>query len=289
MIRIGAIGTQSTHTSNFVRICNIDKAFGDEVRITALCGNDDSPEHTEELAKEGGISFIAQNPEDMLGKVDAVMILHRFGDMHIEPALKFIEAKIPVWIDKPICKSLDNIKRLKDAFEKHGTLVTGGSTFRYHYEVISLKDMISTGALGNLTGGAINYSANTESIYDGIFFYGPHLIELMLTIFGYDVKSVTAKSVAPDNTAVIFKYEDKLVNAAFNDICRKRRITVYGDKGIVTKEIYNSLTSYEYGIGEFIKMIKTKKMPFTIDELVTSVRLLDAIERSLKEDKEIYI
>lgn len=56
MIRIGAIGTQSTHTKNFIRICNIDKAFGDEVRITALCGNDDTKEHLEETAQKGEIT-----------------------------------------------------------------------------------------------------------------------------------------------------------------------------------------------------------------------------------------
>ena len=289
MIRIGAIGTQSTHTKNFIRICNIDKAFGDEVRITALCGNDDTKEHLEETAQKGEITEIYENPEDMIGKVDAVMILHRYGDMHIDAFLKFADANIPVWIDKPICKSVDNIRILKEISEKNNMLVTGGSTVKYHYAVEGLKDIINTGALGNITGGALNFSANTENVYDGIFFYGPHLVEIMLAVFGYDVKSVTAKSVAPGNTSVIFKYEDKLVNASFNDKCPKRHITVYGDKDIATKDIHGTLLTYELGLRKFIEMIKTKKMPLTIDELTKSVYLLNAIEKSLKEDKEIYL
>ncbi len=56
IIRISAIGTQSAHTSNFIRICNLDKAFGDEVRMTALCGNDDEnrifTKNSEEISSE---------------------------------------------------------------------------------------------------------------------------------------------------------------------------------------------------------------------------------------------
>ncbi len=289
MIRIGAIGTQSTHTSNFIRICNLDKAFGDEVRITALCGNDDTKEHLDSVAEKGGISEIYEKPEDMIGNVDAVMILHRYGDMHIDAFLKFADAKIPVWIDKPICKSVDNIKVLKETCEKNNILITGGSTVKYHYAIESLRDIINTGSLGNITGGALNFPANTENVYDGIFFYGPHLVEIMLAVFGCDVKSVTAKSIAPDNTSVIFKYEDKLVNASFNDKCPKRHITVYGDKDIATKDIHGTLLTYELGLRKFVHMIKSGKMPLTIDELVTPVYLLDAIEKSLKEDKEIFL
>lgn len=225
----------------------------------------------------------------MIGKVDAVMILHRYDDMHIDALLKFADANIPVWIDKPICKSVDNIRILKEISEKNNMLVTGGSTVKYHYAVEGLKDIINTGALGNITGGALNFSANIENVYDGIFFYGPHLVEIMLAVFGYDVKSVTAKSVAPGNTSVIFKYEDKLVNASFNDKCPQRSITVYGDKNIAIKDIHSTNLIFELGLRKFIEMIKTKKMPLTIDELTKSVYLLNAIEKSLKEDKEIHL
>lgn len=289
MIRIGAIGTQSTHTTNFIRICNIDKVFGDEVRITALCGNDDTKEHLYESAEKGGITEIYEKPEDMIGKVDAVMILHRYGDLHIENFLKFANANIPVWIDKPICKSIDNIQILKETCEKNNILITGGSTVKYHYTVESLKDMIKTGSLGNITGGTLNFSANLENVYDGIFFYGPHLVEIMLEIFGYDVKSVTAKTIAPGNTSVIFKYEDKLVNGSFNDKCPKRHITVYGDKDIATMDNYGTVLNYEQGLRKFVEMIKTKKMPLTIDELTKPVYILNAIVKSLEEDKEIYL
>ena len=93
MIRIGAIGTQSTHTSNFIRICNLDKAFGDEVRITALCGNDDTKEHLEEVAKKGEISEIYEN--DINDAMISNNIFHLYSSyvlhIHGEGFLDFCE------------------------------------------------------------------------------------------------------------------------------------------------------------------------------------------------------
>ena len=112
MFRIGILGSDNSHAQHFARLCNVEKVYGDDVRIVAIYGNDDDPNHTKEVAEKGEIPFIANNPEEFMGKVDAVMVVYRRGSLHVPHILPFIEAGYPVWIDKPITSSPEDIDKL---------------------------------------------------------------------------------------------------------------------------------------------------------------------------------
>ena len=288
MFKIGILGSDNSHAQHFARLCNVEKVYGDDVRIVAIYGNDDDPNHTKEVAEKGEIPFIANNPEEFMGKVDAVMVVYRRGSLHVPHILPFIEAGYPVWIDKPVCESIEDIELLRKAVEKNNTLITGGSTLKYNYEILTLKDKVETGRIGNVSGGCINFPGDLESEYGGIFFYGSHLIEMMLSVFGYDVKSVTAKTIAPKNSMVIASYEDKMVTLAFNNLCSSYYVTVYGDKKVCSQEVDISFI-YKLGFAKFVEMLKTNKMPLSFDDLVKPVYVLNAIKKSLDEDREVQI
>lgn len=288
MFKIGILGSDNSHAQHFARLCNVEKVYGDDVRIVAIYGNDDDPNHTKEVAEKGEIPFIANNPEEFMGKVDAVMVVYRRGSLHVPHILPFIEAGYPVWIDKPVCESIEDIELLRKAVEKNNTLITGGSTLKYNYEILTLKDKVETGRIGNVSGGCVNFPGDLESEYGGIFFYGSHLIEMMLSVFGYDVKSVTAKTIAPKNSMVIASYEDKMVTLAFNNLCSSYYVTVYGDKKVCSQEVDISFI-YKLGFAKFVEMLKTNKMPLSFDDLVKPVYILNAIQKSLDEDREVQI
>lgn len=286
MFRVGILGSDNSHAQHFSRLCNVEKVYGDDVRIECIYGRDDDPAHTKEVAEKGLIPYIAQDPKEFIGKVDAVMVVYRKGRLHVPEILPFIEAGYPVWIDKPVCESIEDINALRAAVEKNNTLITGGSTLKYNYEILTLKDKVETGRIGAVSGGCVNFPGDLENENGGIFFYGSHLIEMMLSVFGYDVKSVTAKTIAPKNSMVIVKYEDKMVNLAFNNLCSSYYVTVYGDKKVVSQEVDISFI-YKLGFAKFVEMLKTGKMPLSFDDLVKPVYVLNAIQKSLDEDREV--
>lgn len=288
MFRVGILGSDNSHAQHFARLCNVEKVYGDDVRIECIYGRDDDPAHTKEVAETGKIPYIANDPKEFFGKVDAVMVVYRRGALHVPEILPFIEAGLPVWLDKPVCESVEDIKILREACEKNNTLITGGSTLKYNYEILTLKDKVETGRIGAVSGGCVNFPGDLENVNGGIFFYGSHLIEMMLSVFGYDVKSVTAKTIAPKNSMVIVKYEDKMVNLAFNNLCSSYYVTVYGDKKVVSQEVDISFI-YKLGFAKFVEMLKTQKMPLSFDDLVKPVYILNAIQKSLDEDREVEI
>lgn len=291
MFRIGILGSDNTHALHFAKLCNLPDENGnyiyDDVRVTALYGRDDDPQHTKTVAEQGGVEFIAQTPEEFIGKVDAVMVVNRKGSLHVPEILPFIEQGYPVWIDKPIATSMKDVAILKEACEKNNTLITGGSTIKYNYDVLTMKNRIDSGFFGELLGGAMNFPGDLESPYDGIYFYTSHLVEMMFTIFGYDVKSILATEVKHNRFTAIAKYENFQVALNFLP-AGDYYMTVYGADRSLTTQMDISII-YKLGFEQFVKMLRTQKMPLSFDDLVKPVAVIDAIERSIKEKREIIL
>lgn len=293
MIRIGIIGSDNTHALAFSKICNLCDKKGnyeyDDVRIEAIYGFNDSPEHTSQVAKEGKIPFIAKSIEEMFDKIDAVMVVCRDGKYHLQHILPFMEKCFPVWIDKPIVTSREDAKTLYDVAKKYNVLVTGGSTMKYNYEILTLQNKIKTGQLGKVTGGFLNFPGSLDSEYSGLHFYGPHLCEMCLCVFGYDAKSVHANVIDEGNINVTVFYDDKNVNINFNKKTGGKYYgLVLGDKNSTVCEFDLSII-YKLGLERFVKMLRTGIMPLTLEELLKPVYMLNAILRSIKENKRFDI
>ena len=48
---------------------------------------------------------------------------------------------------------------------------------------MTVRELINSGHFENIRGGTINHSADINCPFDGIFFYLPHAVEMMLELF----------------------------------------------------------------------------------------------------------
>jgi predicted dehydrogenase len=70
-------------------------------------------------------------------------------------------------------------------------LVIGGSTCKYTDEIVRAKDVIkSKEGIGKIKTATINFASGFENSYGGIYFYGAHLLEMALELFGYNPKAL---------------------------------------------------------------------------------------------------
>lgn len=291
MIKIGILGSDNSHALAFAKLCNIPDENGkyayDDIRITAIYGRDDDPAHTKQVAEDGKIEFIAQKPEEFFGKVDAVMVVYRKGSYHVPEILPFINAGYPVWIDKPVCSSVEDIEKLRDAVIKNNALVTGGSTVKYAPQIVKLGEDINSDVYGKVMGVNFNFPGDLESQYDGIYFYGPHNVEMMMGALGYDVKSVNVTKLSKDRFTAVINYEN--CQAVLNYVpCRSYFVTVYGDKKTDSQPLDIS-TIYKDGFEKFAEMLHTKTLPLSFDDLVKPIYVLDAMDRSVKENRQVFM
>ena len=291
MYRIGIIGSDNSHADAFSMLVNLPDAKTGEYlypdcRVTGIFGLD--KERTQQVATDGKIGFIAEKPEDLLGKVDAVMVVFRHGDLHAKYALPFIEAGIPTWIDKPFSISNEDAKRIIDASIKYNTPVTGGSTCKYAYDVLMIRNAVENyNRIGKIKSAIINFPAELVNEYGGLYFYGAHLVEMTLASFGYDPRSVTS-SEKNENVVATVKYDNYQVVMNFIPGASEYYAVVFGESGTMIREIDINI-SYRLGFDKFVEMLRTGKMPLPLENLYTTVVLLNAVVESYKSGVEVKL
>ena len=126
--------------------------------------------------------------------------------------------------------------------------------------------------------------ADLESEYGGVFFYGIHAVELMNAVWGYGCERVSATAHA-GNAVAVCKFADGalvtlnlLGNAAYTF-----HLAAFGKDGSKDHTV-DAGTCYYDGRQVFMDVLRTGRWPFTRDQLLEPVKILCAIERSIKEN-----
>ena len=289
MFRLGIIGSDNSHADAFAELVNKpDACMGNllfpDFRIVGIYGPD--PVRTAEVAKNGDIPYIAPTPEDLIGRIDAAMVVFRHGGLHLPHALPFIEAGIPVWVDKPLTVSAKDARTLIDACAAKGLPLTGGSSLKFIPDVLQAKRAADGDTrIGKLRTATIDFPGTLENEYGGLYFYGPHLVEMALKIFGYHPKSVLA-SATGGCVAAIVRYEDFQVTLDFIPGAQEYHVVLHGEKGTWIREI--DLTDlYRYEFEHFAKAMRTGRTDMTAQELYAPIEMLDAILASLASGQAV--
>jgi predicted dehydrogenase len=126
MLRIGLIGTESTHAATFAKLLQTAKSNAFPAAVL-----DEGDGEGQKLAERFGIAQVCATPEELLRHVDAVMICYRLADRHFEPAAKALAAGRHVWLDKPFTAEAAEARALLRLADQNGLVLTGGSTCRF--------------------------------------------------------------------------------------------------------------------------------------------------------------
>lgn len=281
--RIGIIGSENSHAAAFMNIFNKEKTYED-IEVVAVGGMDD--ESNKKLYEEFNLEFIATKPEDMLGKVDAIMVTARDGKYHAGFAKPFIEAGIPAFIDKPFTVDPKEAVELAKIAKTKGVPVCGGSSVKNCYDTLMLKNEFEVNK-ADVLAGTVTAPVNTDNPYSGFFFYSSHLAEISLAIFGYNPISVQAKE-KNGSVTVIVEYDNFCVANCFASGCYQYHGQVVSKKRIYARNIDESMC-YKHECEEFVEMLRTGKMKYTYEQLVAPVFYLDAIYRSYTSGEKVEI
>lgn len=277
MIRIGIVGSDNSHALAFSQLANVERAYGDEARVVAICGAD--PTRTREVADKGQIASIVSTPQDMLEHVDAAMVVYRHGDLHADNALPFLEAGVPTFVDKPFSISLDGARRMLSVASRTGALLTSFSSLRFCPDTIALTQ--AAAAAGPLRIGTFSGPCDFRSEYGGPFFYGTHTIEIALHLFGEAVRSVSTASHGGNVTATLRFDGGALVT--LNLMGEAHYVfhgLVIGESGYAAAPI-SSTGAYQEGMSRFLEMIRSGSRPLGDAQMLNPIRILHAIVRSV--------
>jgi len=279
MTRFGIVGSDNSHALAFSELCNV-RPEGARLRVpgaqvVAICGAD--PARTREVAEKGRIPKIVAGPEEMLGLVDAALVVHRHGGLHLAGARPFLEAGLPVFVDKPLAVDVRDAEALVEMAARNDAPLTSFTTLRWSPTFRKLVDDL--GGCGRILAAYASGPADPDSEYAGLFFYGVHTVELMLAAFGYGVRRVRSHQVGK-HVLVVVEYDDR--QAALQFLAGGRSIwhvVGHGTDGARSADV-DASDCYYYGLRVVVEMVETRRAPLTPEQLLEPIRVLAAIERS---------
>jgi len=157
-----------------------------DVRVTHLWTDD--PAEAPAVAAAALIPHVVTRPEDVIGQVDAVMIATDDGFDHVRRARPFVEAGLPVFVDKPLALTVADLQTFV-AWERAGARILSSSGLRYAPELAPHLVGTPNPAIGDLRW----ISGVSTKTWER---YGIHLLEPIARVLGPGFESVRLESPA---------------------------------------------------------------------------------------------
>ena len=276
-IRIGIIGAENSHTIGFGKMFNVEKKFPG-VEVKYVWGETD--EFASNAAAKGSIPNIVKDPKEMLGKIDALIVDHRHAKYHLEAAIPFIKAGIPTFIDKPFCYRVAEGKAFLELARKHGAPVTSYSSIAHSKSTFDIKNQVESMEKINQV---VRYGpVDMDSKYGGVFFYGVHLLQPLMEIFGEDIERVKVTRKGQNGSASLIFKSGLYATLIFKKGYEWETFVETEEDGLIElkSRVENSNPGLNYV--DMVEMFKTGKEPRSHESILNCVAVLEALEKSVE-------
>jgi predicted dehydrogenase len=288
-IRIGMIGLDTSHCTAFTSILNDPNAEDDLAgfRVVAAYpgGSPDIPASkdrikgfTDTLRQKYGVEIV-ESIDEMLPKVDVVMIESVDGRPHLQQLGPVVKAGKKVFIDKPIAGSLADVLRIFALAGEKKVPVFSSSSLRYYPLIAAASTNPKTGkVLGCMTYGP----CSLEEHHPDLFWYGIHGVEALYTIMGTGCKTVT-RTHTKDTDVVAGVWADGRVGT-FRGLRSGKAgygALVFGSDGVAAVD---GSGSYKPLVVEVCKFFRTGKAPVSAEETTELFAFMEAADESKRKD-----
>ncbi|MBB5284140.1 hypothetical protein HNQ92_002283 [Rhabdobacter roseus] len=278
--RVGIIGLDTSHSTAFTKVLNAADASGELLGYKVVAaypyGSRDIetstkriPGYIEEVKKLD--VEIVNSIQDLLKKVDVVLLETNDGRLHLEQATEVLKAGKRVFIDKPIAASLSDTLKIFEASKKYKVPLFSASSLRYIKGVEGLDK--------SKVVGADTYSpAVLEKTHPDFFWYGVHGVETLFTVMGRGCQSVVR--VHNEGTDIVVgTWADGRVGTFRGTRTGKHNYggTVYTQDGNTTLGPYNG---YQPLLLEIIKYFETGQVPVAPEETIEIFAFMEAADES---------
>jgi predicted dehydrogenase len=289
--KVGIIGLDTSHSVAFTKALN-DPASGPEFggyKVVAAYpkGSNDIkssadriPGYTEDVKKLG--VEIVNSIQELLEKVDFVLLETNDGRLHLEQAIPVMKAGKRMFIDKPVAASLSDAVAIYEAAKHYNVPVFSSSSLRY---TTGIKE-IAEGSIGKVLGADTYSPATLEKTHPDLFWYGVHGVETLFTLMGTGCKTVS-RTFTENYDKVVGTWNDTRIGS-FRGIRSGKGDyggTVFGEKGISVLGKYSGYNPLLVKITEFFS---TGIPPVSAEETIEIFTFMASAEESkFKEGKPV--
>ena len=232
-VRIGVIGAGAWGKNHVRTVAGMAEA-----ELAAVC--DVSAGVRETLARQYPATFVTDSPDDLLKRVDAVIVAAP-ARSHAELGMRAVAAGVPCLVEKPFALNVADAERLAGEAAKRSVPILVGHLLEYHPVVERLRSMIVDRTLGEvfyLYALRVNLG-QVRPDENALWSFGPHDVSVALFLLGEAPVSVAAQGhsyIQKDIEDIVFLHMTfrsgvmAHIQMSWLDPHKERRVTVVGSK-----------------------------------------------------------
>jgi hypothetical protein len=241
----------------------------------------DARSDAEHVAALSHIPHIAETPEALIGAVDAVLIATDIGGEHVHRARPFVEAGVPLFIDKPLCDTAADLAQFQ-RWVADGAAILSSSSTRYATEYAPFQ--APNAPLGAWRFIAMPMAKKWET-------YGIHALEAVYSITGPGYVSVR-NTGSLERNVVHLKHGGgaDVVIACGTGIVYGGAMTLCGASGNATVVTKDTFASFKAQLAAFIGYLRSGVRPYPFSHTEELMRLVIAgIESRMRGGSEVML
>lgn len=241
----------------------------------------DDPADAEDVAAAAKIPNIVDEPTDVIGEVDGIIIPTDDGDNHVSRVEPFLDSDLPIFVDKPLATNLDDLRTFI-RWHSDGHSITSSSALRYAPEIDSLLESKDT-------LGKIRWITNaTHKTWPR---YGIHRIEPVARILGVGFETVECFDKGRTETYTMTHQAGPTITIGVRDDLRggSGRLTAYGTTDDFTIDGTDTYTAFRRQLRAVIEFIETGEPDVEFKETVDLMACLIAGRWSKDENRQVNI
>ncbi|MBX3380825.1 MAG: Gfo/Idh/MocA family oxidoreductase [Phycisphaeraceae bacterium] len=292
IIRVGAIGLDSSHTLQFSRRMYGLHAQGQtKCRVTSCWDAQDSSDPRTSQTKSEvaaaslralGIQF-PKTLNEFLSSVDAVMVLVVNGNRHFDLAMHALTRRLPTFIDKPLTCSASEAAALLQFVKAHGARCYSASALRF----IDTVPDLPVESLGRLISIEANGPFQDAAEMPGLWYYGCHTFELVDSLWSRSggVRRVRAR-VERAGHRIILEYHDGRAAVIGLDLTGTSPFTVLlrGETSLFAFEASLS-SSYDRLVASICCFFEGEPPAICLENIAETIAVIECAQRSLAQNQ----
>lgn len=237
----------------------------------------DKPEEAASVAKFARIAHVVERPEDVIGEVDAVIVAVDDGDDHVDRVRPFVEAGLPVLVDKPMATNANDL-RVFSNWKRSGARILSSSGLRYAEELDGLQDF--------------SWDWMQVVLSNTWKRYGIHFLEPVYTLTGPGFASVRSFEEGPNHHVWLRHRSGQ--SLTFSMLAEtKLPFGIFHLSGRTGQKVFrfqNTYKAFRRQLESFIEYASTGREAFSFSETVElMVILIAAMESSRRNGAEIEL
>lgn len=284
VFRLGMIGLDTSHVPTFTKAINeAQNNYGCKVVVGYAGGSPDVKssatrveKFTKQMREEFGVEIV-DTIEELCEKVDGVMLESVDGRPHLEQVKPVIAAKKPVFIDKPMAGSVEDVIEIFRLAKENNVPCFSSSSLRFCPAIAEMKDNPEAGEIF----GCDSYGpCHLEPHHPDLYWYGVHGVEILYTIMGPGCETVQ-RTQTENGELVVGVWKDGRIGTYRGSRAGGWDFgaVVHGSKGVVFAPRGRGF-GYEGLVEQIIDFFRTGKSPVPAEETIEIFAFMTAADES---------